>query len=155
MVGVMSRAIRGQDPAGDDRPGPLADELRTAVMRTSRRIRTEGATGAVTQSQYAVLAALRNSPSTLSALAEREQMRPPSMTRTVDALELRQLVTRHPDPTDRRHVIVTLTDSGRSLLNETRRLRTEWLNRRLARLDPAERQILTQAAAILKKMSAQ
>jgi DNA-binding MarR family transcriptional regulator len=136
-----------------ERPGSLADELRTAIMRSSRRLRTEGTTGAVTQSQYAVLAALRKGPSTASTLAEREQVRPPTMTRTIDALEERGLVTRHVDQADRRHVVITVTESGRSLLEETRRLRTAWLNNRLARLDPAERQVLSQAAAILQKMS--
>jgi DNA-binding MarR family transcriptional regulator len=139
----------------DDRPGLLTDELRSAVMRTSRRLRTEGSTGAVTQSQYAVLAALRNAPATLTALADREQIRPPSMTRTVDALEQRRLVVRQVDPTDRRHVLVSLTDTGRALINETRRRRTEWLNARLARLTPEERQTLADAAAILNRMNAQ
>ncbi len=156
MEDMRTRTARARlDPATDDRPGTLADEVRMAIMRTSRRLRAEGATGVVTQSQYAVLSALRHGPATLSTLAEREQIRPPSMTRTVDALENRGLVSRHPDPIDRRHVVVTLTESGRSVLNETRRLRTEWLNRQLARLDPDERQALARAASILKKMSTQ
>jgi DNA-binding MarR family transcriptional regulator len=140
--------------ASDGPNGTLAEELRSSIMRTSRRIRTESATGGVTQSQYAVLAALRSAPSTVSLLAEREHIRPPSMTRTVDALEQRQLVTRTVDPTDRRHVFVDLTDTGRALINETRRRRTEWLDVRLAGLAAADQEILAQAAEILKKMSA-
>ena len=143
------------EPTVDDRPGTLADELRTAIMRSSRRLRTEGLTGVVTQSQFAVLSGLRRGPSTVSALAEREQIRPPSMTRTVDGLQQRGLVTRHAHPDDRRHVVVTLTDDGRAVLNEARRRRTEWLNHRLARLNPTERQVLAEAAAILKRMSAE
>lgn len=147
-----------QRTVGAERPGPapaatLAEELRSAIMRTSRRIRTETTIGGVTQSQYAVLAALRAAPSTVSLLAEREQIRPPSMTRTVDALEQRGLVTRTIDPTDRRHVVVALTDSGRGLINETRRRRTEWLDSRLAGLDATERELLWRAAEILKTMS--
>ncbi len=110
---------------------------------------------AVTPSQYSVLAALKHSSSTLSALAEREQVRPPSITRVAASLEGLGLVERVVDPSDRRQVIVSLTDRGRDLLAQMRSRRTAWLSRRLAELDPAERQILAQAAEILQRVSSQ
>jgi DNA-binding MarR family transcriptional regulator len=153
---VASRTVRPEtdSTAPANRRGALADELRIAVTRTARRLRTEGTLEAVTPSQYSVLAALKHSSSTLSALAERERVRPPSITRVVGALEERGLVERVVDPSDRRVVIVSLTDHGRSLIAEMRQRRTVWLSRQLADLEPGERQVLAQAAEILQRISA-
>lgn len=136
------------------RLGEIAGELRVAIMRTARLLRTEGSGDSVTPSQYSVLAALRSSPATLRELAESERVRPPSMTRTVDMLCGMGLATRTADPSDGRQVVVSLAPAGRALLNETRNRRTEWLSRRLADLEPGERDVIAHAAEILKRMSA-
>jgi DNA-binding MarR family transcriptional regulator len=152
---MADRLLRVGSDTPATRPGVLADELRSAVTRTARRLRTEGSLEAVTPSQYSVLAALKHGSSTLSALAERERVRPPSITRIVAALEDLGLVERVIDPSDRRQVIVSLSDRGRRLLAEMRSRRTAWLSLRLAELEPAERQVLAQAAEILLRVSAQ
>jgi DNA-binding MarR family transcriptional regulator len=155
MTQSVKRAPRAAVAADDSRPGSLANELRIAIMRTSRRLRTEAANDPVTPSQMQVLARLRNSSSTLRSLADREGVRPPSMTRSVAALVERGLVDRTPDPSDRRQVLVSLTDRGQAVLAEVRNRRTEYLARRLAGLTPAQRQVLAEAAQILQKMIAQ
>src|SRR3954454_1029593 len=89
--------------------GPLAAELRMAIMRTSRRIRQERSTDDVTPGQYSVLNGLDVlGPLTPRELAEREKVQPPSMTRTVSALEELGLVSRTDHPTDGRQVLVAL-----------------------------------------------
>ncbi len=40
------------------------------------------------------------------------------MTGRLDKLEKRDLICRHPDPNDRRSILVELTDSGRVLIDE-------------------------------------
>jgi DNA-binding MarR family transcriptional regulator len=52
-------------------------------------------------------------PSTPSAMAARLQITTASTTELVDRLERAELVTRGPHPTDRRKVLVELTDAGR------------------------------------------
>src|SRR5690348_6018472 len=99
----MSRvAERATDPA------VLAGDLRTAIMHTSRRLRTEASGDLLTPGQYSVLGTLRTSSSTLRALADRERVQPPTMTRTVASLVERGLVDRIEDPHDRRQVMVSL-----------------------------------------------
>ncbi|MCY0905605.1 MarR family winged helix-turn-helix transcriptional regulator [Arthrobacter sp. H14-L1] len=133
--------------------GALAVDLRIAVMRTSRRLRTEGSGEAVSPGQYSVLAAIHPDPMTLRQLADREHVQAPSMTRIVNALELSALVTRSDHPTDRRQVLVNITAAGRAVLAEARTHRTAWLAERLAGMEPGERAVLTDAARILQQMS--
>ncbi|MCZ2402817.1 MarR family transcriptional regulator [Paenarthrobacter sp. Z7-10] len=133
---------------------PLAVEVRIAVMRTSRRLRTEASGDAVSPGQYSVLAAIAQAPLTLRQLADREHMQAPSMTRIVNALEESSLVARREHPTDGRQVLVEISPSGLRTLNEARTRRTEWLATRIAALSPEERAVLRKAARLLQDMSA-
>ncbi len=132
------------------RPASLASELRVAIMHTSRRLRMERSTDDVTPGQYTVLAVLdRHGPTTPRDLAAHEKVRPPSMTRTLTALEELGLVDRSDHPTDGRQVLVSLSERGAREVVETQRRRDAWLARRLAELDPDERDVLARAAQIL------
>jgi DNA-binding MarR family transcriptional regulator len=75
------------------------------------------------------------------------------MTRTLAGLLARGLVDRAGDPTDRRQVIVRLTEPGVLAVRETRRRRDAWLARRLADLDPNERAVLAEASEILRRIA--
>src|SRR4051794_38597188 len=134
--------------------GPLAAELRMAIMRTSRRIRQERSTDDVTPGQYSVLNGLDVlGPLTPRELAEREKVQPPSMTRTVSALEDLGLVSRTDHPTDGRQVLVALTAAGVTVVKETRKRRDAWLAKRLAELSADEREVLHRAAEILARVA--
>ena len=86
-------------------------------------------------------------------LADHEKVQPPSMTRVIAALEELGLVMRAPHATDRRQVVLTVTDHGREVVQQSRRLREEWLAKRLRELTPQERAALRAAAPILEKLS--
>lgn len=132
----------------------LATDLRVTVLRLSRRIRSESVAGDLTEAQNCVLAALdRNGPMTPRALAEREQVQPPTMTRTIASLEALEYVSRAPHPTDGRQVVITLTEAGGDCLGRLRRRRSEWLATRLRTLTAEERATLTAAETILRKMT--
>jgi DNA-binding MarR family transcriptional regulator len=135
-------------------PDTLAIDLRTAVMRTSRRLRVEATGDIITPGQYTVLALLNGSgPSTLRALAESEHVQAPSMTRIVNALADQGFVTRSADPDDGRQVRVDITDAGRAVLAEARNQRTAWLAQRVAGLSEEDRLTLSRAARIMQEMS--
>lgn len=141
---------RSQDTATDT----LAIDLRTAVMRTSRRLRVEATGEAITPGQYTVLAVLNeDGPRTLRALAEREHVQAPSMTRIVNALAGQGFVTRTAHPDDGRQVQVDITDAGRTVLREARNQRTAWLARRVAGLSEDDRRTLSRAARIMQELS--
>ena len=135
-------------------PG-LAHALRASVMRLGRRLRQVRADSLDLQSnQLSVMAALLNEGDMLmGALAARELMQPPSMTRIVNGLEERGYVARRPDPSDRRQCLVTVTDAGREIILANRQRRDEWLTVRIAELEPAERAVLQQAVAILDRVN--
>jgi DNA-binding MarR family transcriptional regulator len=136
------------------RPASLAADLRVSLMRTVRRLRAEKSDADLSDGQYSVLAVLdRHGPRSPRELADHERVQPPSMTRTVGALAELGLVSRTDHPADRRQIVIALTDTGRATVRETRRRRDAWLARRLAELDPAEREVLAAASVILRRIA--
>jgi DNA-binding MarR family transcriptional regulator len=136
----------------------LASALRISVSRLARRLRaerrSEGLEPDLSDTQLAALAALeRHSAMTPGELADHEKVQPPSMTRVITVLEERGLVMRAPHATDRRQVVLTVTDYGREVVQQSRKLREAWLARRLRELTPQERSALRAAAPILEKLS--
>ncbi len=124
-------------------PGGSAEEiagrLRLSATRLARKLRQEAQTG-LTPTQLSALAAVeRHGPVTLGALADLEQVAPPSVTRVVAKLETDGLLTRQPDPADRRVTRVVVTQKGRNLLGTSRRRKTEWLTTRLEDLAADQR----------------
>jgi DNA-binding MarR family transcriptional regulator len=140
--------VSGSESAAVD-----TDELRILLQRVARRIRANRADGTMSDTQMGVLFRLEMSPATPSQLAERERVTPPSMNRTLNALEAAGLVLRSPDPDDARKVIGTLTPSGADLIAETRRLRATWFSQRLAELAPDERATLEAVIPVLRHLS--
>lgn len=135
-------------------PDILAIDLRTAVMRTSRRLRIEATGDVITPGQYTVLAHLRNGSQTLRGLAESEHVQAPSMTRIVNALTEQGFVSRAPHPEDGRQIQITITPAGEDVLAEARSQRTAWLAQRVAGLSEEDRLTLSRAADIMQEMSA-
>jgi DNA-binding MarR family transcriptional regulator len=130
------------------------DELRMLVQRLARRIRANRAADTISDTQLSVLRRLDlHGPATPGELAIREQVSPPSMNRTVNALEAAGLIARAPSQSDARKVLVTLTADGVALTRETRRLRAEWFAERLAALSDDERTRLLGVRDVLRKLA--
>lgn len=123
-------------------------------MRLARRLRNEREDTTLTLNQLSAMGTLaRLGPLTLGELAAAERIQPPSMTRTVSALEARGLVVREADADDRRLVIVRLSDDGKQMLAADRRRRDAWLNHRLRELTADEREVLRRAVPVLEKLA--
>ena len=137
-------------PSADRADADLASSLRISVMRLARRLRSEKASEDLTLNQLSVLGSLdRHGALTVGDLASIERVKPPSMTRTVNCLADAGLVSRHPHPTDGRQVVVDLTPSARSVIEEDRRRRDAWLAQRIAGLDPQTRELVRKVAPVL------
>lgn len=66
------------------------------------------------------------------------------MTRTIDALENRNLVERRADPTDRRAQAVFITDEGKKLREMATAVHNQYLQQKFSALSPEEKeQLLT------------
>lgn len=75
----------------------------------------------------------------VSHLADHLGIAPRSATEVADALEAAGLLTRSPDPTDRRAVLLTLTDAGRHTVARVRERRRAAADEAVAALSPEDR----------------
>ena len=131
----------------------LAPRLRAAVTRLNRRLRSS-ALGGISPGQASALAMIeRLGAPALNELAAAEQVRPPSMTRLVDALESDGLVKRRVDDADRRCQRVTLTAAGRRELSTIRVKKTAFLEERLGELSDTDLDAVRQALDVLERLS--
>ncbi len=131
----------------------LAHDLRLAVLRLTRRLRSQRADTSLTLTQLAALSTLRaKGPLSPGELAACERVQPPSMTRVLATLEGAGLVARTKHATDGRQVIVQVTERATDLLDDEIRMREAWLAQRLTELTPPEREQLRRACAILERL---
>jgi DNA-binding MarR family transcriptional regulator len=132
----------------------LVAALRVGVMRLARRLRNERSGSDLTLTHLSALGTLdRYGNLTIGELAAIENVKPPSMTRTINCLQEAGLVTRAAHESDGRQVVVGLTDRARAVLSEDRRRRDAWLAVHLADLDPADLDLLRSVAPLLDRMA--
>lgn len=86
---------------------------------------------------------------TTGDLAMRERIKPPSVSRSSHALVELGLLERVPHATDRRQVVLTLTDSGRAMAGGDVAERERVLAQRLGTLTDDQRDTLAAAAEIM------
>jgi DNA-binding MarR family transcriptional regulator len=128
----------------------LASQLSLAVVRLTRQLRSRRASNQISMSQMSVLATLATEgPMTAGALAARERVQPPSMTRVIASLSQAGLVSRQHDPSDGRQVIVALREEGRRALADESHIRELWMEEQLSRLAPAQLRVLREAVRIM------
>ena len=131
----------------------LADRLHSVAIRLLRRARREDAAMGLPPAQASVLSVLVfGGARTLSALADVEQVKAPTMTRIVDALERAGLAQRQPDADDRRKLSIAATTAGIRLMQQGRSRRVKALAQLLADLDRDERATLDSAIALLGRL---
>ena len=131
----------------------VAEKLHSAAIHLLRRLRRQDvATGLTAPRLSALSVIVYAGPLTLGALAAAEQVRPPTITRIVAALEAEGLVARETSAEDRRATLVRATPAGEALLHEGRRRRTAQLAAQLAALPPKDRATLARAADLLESL---
>ncbi len=144
-----------QDSIEDLPLSERAAHLRTAIVRTARRLRQEAAaeTSGLTPTSVAALATIeRHGPLTPSEIAEIERVKRPTITRTLGCLEREGLIDRAPDPADGRSSLVSLNGAGRERLRRLRGRKNAYLARRMKDLTEEEVETLERAAEILERM---
>ena len=119
-----------------------------------RRLRLVPVADVLTFPQMAALSRLDRCGSATSAeLARREQISPQSMGATIAELEVRGFVTRQPDPTDGRRILLSISTSGRREVNRRRDARVEQLTAGLAGFTAAELAQLAAAAPLIERLA--
>ncbi|MCX4684984.1 MarR family transcriptional regulator [Kitasatospora purpeofusca] len=130
----------------------LAADLRSAIGELVRALRPEDT---LPQNQAGVLGLLvrDDRACTVADLAALQRVRHQSMARTVALLTEAGLVTQQPHTTDRRKLLVTATEAGRTALYEQRARREARIAAAIeARLSSDERETLRSAVALLRRL---
>lgn len=128
----------------------VAGALSLLAMRLDRLLRLHHADSQISLVQRSALTTLvRDGAMSPGALATRERVRPPSMTRTVNALAELELIMRSPHPSDGRQVVVSVTRAGQALVTDEVSARDSWLAGQLSKLSDEQTLLLRQALVII------
>ena len=139
---------------GEGETRDVAARLHSASIRLLRTLRREDDGSGLSAPRLSALSVVVFAgPMSLAELAEAEQVRPPTMSRIVDALVDRGLITRVTDPGDRRSVRIAATPEGTQLLHAGRERRVHALIGRLGRLAESERRALARGVEILERVA--
>ena len=131
----------------------LASDLSLAVMRLARQLRFRRPESLVSLSQLSALSTLaKEGAMTPGALALRERVRPPSMTRVIASLADLGFVARSAHPADGRQVLVSVSARGAELIEAERRASQEWLKTPLPQLNADQRSALLVTADLMSEL---
>src|SRR5271155_1081408 len=132
----------------------IADQLHSIAIHLLRKIRREDESSGLNAPRLSALSVIVfGGPVSLGDLAAAEQVRPPTMTRIVNALEEQGLVTKKQNKDDGRSTLLSATPAGKKLLMEGRARRVRTLAKQIAALSREQRSALQEAAEILKAVT--
>jgi DNA-binding MarR family transcriptional regulator len=137
-------------------PDECARQILEIVPMVMRTIRTEIRShrgSELSVPQFRVLIFLnRHAGASLSDIAEHLGLTLPSMSKMIDGLLARNMVTRHMHSEDRRRVTLALTELGRQAMHSAYKATESRLAERLMVLPAAERRTITQAMQVLESI---
>ena len=142
MTAVLDSALGSDDTERVARALPLqAARLSRLFLRHART--------SLSRTEAGVLATLSAAPRTISELAELEGLAQPTTTLMVKRLEECGCVTRERRSADARVVVVSVTDAGRSMLEEVRGQYRAVLRRRMVEMSDEQVRALVAATEAL------
>jgi len=128
----------------DDQVEAVLAASRVLVGVTAESIAALDDTVTITQLRALVIIA-SDGPMHLNALAAAMRVHPSNATRTCDRLVERGLLTRDANPTDRRHLVLDLTEAGSRLVESVMTRRRLAIGVILGRMSPEGREKLADA----------
>jgi len=132
----------------------IAARLHSASIRLLRMLRREDDASGLSAPRLSALSVIVFAgPLSLGELAAAEQVRPPTMSRIVDALLAAGLVTRETRDEDRRSVRIAATGEGVKLMEAGRDRRVRVLAMRLQGLADSELRALGRGLELLERIT--
>lgn len=145
---MARRASANVDPLEE-----TADRLHSAAIHLLRRVRREDEAAGLGPARLSALSVVVfGGPIRITDLARAEQVRRPTMTPIVAALERDGLITREADASDARAAVLRATPKGKRLLAEGRSRRVRRLAADLSALSPEDRRAVRAAADVLLRL---
>lgn len=150
-TGVLVGSDAAKTAKTEQAPGLGADLL--AVVARLNRLATQRIQMPLPAAQARLLATIEaHGEARIGDLAAVDHCSQPTMTTQVRRLEDAGLVARTVDPGDARAVRIRITDEGIRTLNAVRADRAAAIEPQLARLGPADRQVLADAVQVLRRL---
>ena len=132
----------------------LADRIHSAAIRILRRVRAEDQASGLSPPRLSALSVLVFAgPQTISALAQIELVKAPTMSRLLKDMEYAGLISRRQDTKDERKVWIKATKKGERLMWRGRERRVRALATALMGMSKEDRKILRQAAGLIETIA--
>ncbi|OCX50514.1 hypothetical protein BEL04_22315 [Mucilaginibacter sp. PPCGB 2223] len=133
----------------------LASELRSVLVRLYKKLRKKSVSAEkLSLTERSSIALIYNNGTMLaSELALAEKITTQSMSQVVNHLFELGLIVKTPSETDKRKVLLSLSDTGKEIIEKARTEKDEWLSDAIAgALTPEEHDALTKALGALAKL---
>src|SRR5581483_5256117 len=154
MSSARSSRKRSGSPRARASGTAVAERLHSAAIHLLRRLRVEDDASGLSAPRLSALSVLVfGGPRTVGALAQAEQVRPPTISRLTAELERDGLVARERDPDDARVQRLRATPAGEALLQAGRARRVARLAQAIGALAPAERRLLRDCLPLLERLA--
>jgi DNA-binding MarR family transcriptional regulator len=119
--------------------------------RVRAHIRQSAEQHEISVEQFHILRHIRRGQCSVSELADAKNISRSAVSQGVDALVNKGTILRATNANDRRHIQLTLTDSGNALLDSIFEDTRQWMMQTLTPLSDDELQMLTQVMDFLRK----
>ncbi|PYY12077.1 MAG: MarR family transcriptional regulator [Acidobacteria bacterium] len=138
----------------EKREWELADRLHSAAIHLLRRLRIQDLNSGIGPAKLSALSVLVFSgrPLSLAELAAAEQVKNPTMSRLIAAMERERLVRITPAKEDARSILIAPTHRGRALLLAGKKRRVESLAKALSPCDVADLDQLGRSVELLNQL---
>lgn len=124
----------------------VAASLRSTVTRLNRQLRKQNISSAFSNAELLTMGLLDQHGSMLpSALADLERISAQAISQIINRLVEAGVVDRTSDESDKRKVLITLTEAGKTHLDDNRRIKEEWLVKAMDNLFSTEELALIEA----------
>lgn len=134
--------------------GEIAALLNDQFSRLSRQLRNMDLPQGMTPERLSALSVIeKRGPISVTALADKEMVRPATMSRMVSALVDEGLVRRRDDKTDGRGVLVTTTPKGRRAYLRAQQQRLQQFTQALTSLTSEQLTAMRSLAAALERLT--
>lgn len=132
----------------------LADRLHSAAIHLLRRLRIQDLASGVGPAKLSALSVLVFSgrPLTLAELASAEQIKNPTMSRLITAMERDHLVRIEPAKNDARSILISPTARGKALLLAGKKRRVDSLAKALASCSKHDLDALEASLGMLREI---
>lgn len=146
--------MSAQRPPETEACAEIAALLNDQFSRLTRQLRNVDLPQGMTPERLSALAVIeKRGPISVTALADKEMVRPATMSRMVSALVDEGLVKRSEDKNDGRGVLVSTTPKGRRAYQRAQQQRLQHFSHALEALSPEQLAAMRGLAAALERLT--